>query len=331
MFDVRDVFHSLYREKLLAALQVVHDEPYAGWIVKLVSQHLQVFFARIELGERAAEVHKNETRRLRFLRVLHSNRCCLYCLMARPEHVLGCNHALCDRCVRRFGTRASRLEHVFQIGRCHYCDWNKKPLIVELKPPTAGVRILSVDGGGVRGIVPLQYLSLIQQSIGEEMSVQDLFDVAFGTSAGECSSSRDPRRDTDKHDVGGLIVLGLFIQRWSIEECVQRFNSLTRDFFSARRPKSMLRSLHRYYKGFMSNGIYDTEKLERCLQENFGEASLLFTFPTFGVSRVKAAVVATTTEDTTAMVLSNYNGAQPCASKSGEPGSWSTPTEREHI
>ena len=58
-------------------------------------------------------------------------------------------------------------------------------LRAELKPPTAGVRVLSIDGGGVRGIVPLEFLNALQGLLGFDMHLQHMFDLAFGTSAGE--------------------------------------------------------------------------------------------------------------------------------------------------
>lgn len=55
-----------------------------------------------------------------------------------------------------------------------------------LKPPTAGLRILSVDGGGVRGVIPLMFLNHFE----DELSVlggyiSDCFDYVCGTSAGK--------------------------------------------------------------------------------------------------------------------------------------------------
>jgi patatin-like phospholipase/acyl hydrolase len=56
------------------------------------------------------------------------------------------------------------------------------------KPPTAGIRILTVDGGGVRGIVPLKALLQLEEAmnhlLGYSGSIQEHFDLAFGTSSG---------------------------------------------------------------------------------------------------------------------------------------------------
>lgn len=57
-------------------------------------------------------------------------------------------------------------------------------LTVTLKPPTAGIRILTIDGGGIRGVVPLEFMRKLQDKVGPDCPIQDLFDLAFGTSSG---------------------------------------------------------------------------------------------------------------------------------------------------
>ena len=51
-------------------------------------------------------------------------------------------------------------------------------------PENAGVRVLTVDGGGVRGLGTLQYLKSLQERIGLPYPVQENFDLAYGTSSG---------------------------------------------------------------------------------------------------------------------------------------------------
>lgn len=58
-----------------------------------------------------------------------------------------------------------------------------------LHPPTAGPRILSIDGGGVCGVIPPEFLRLLQKVVRRNCEVQSLFGLAFGTSSGK--SSRD--------------------------------------------------------------------------------------------------------------------------------------------
>ncbi|XP_021983158.1 patatin-like protein 5 isoform X3 [Helianthus annuus] len=61
---------------------------------------------------------------------------------------------------------------------------------ITLPPPCSGnlITILSIDGGGIRGIIPgviLQYLeSQLQELDGQEVRLADYFDVVSGTSTG---------------------------------------------------------------------------------------------------------------------------------------------------
>lgn len=44
--------------------------------------------------------------------------------------------------------------------------------------------MLTLDGGGVRGIATLQYLKNLQERIGLPYPVQENFDLVYGTSSG---------------------------------------------------------------------------------------------------------------------------------------------------
>lgn len=114
-----------------------------------------------------------------------SNQTCLPCLRRKPEYVLSCGHSVCDTCVRIFGCPVLGSEYTYELKSCPLCSsgW----LTVALKPPTAGVRILSIDGGGIRGVVPLEFLGILQNVVGPNCPIRDLFDLAFGTSSGELS------------------------------------------------------------------------------------------------------------------------------------------------
>ena len=142
-------------------------------------------FAKLEMdGVGAQSLHRHHLKQSAMpWSQMQSNRTCLYCLGRKPEHVLTCGHSLCETCIRTFGWPHAAIEYRYQIECCLLCQSGS--LKVTLKPPTAGFRILSVDGGGVRGIVPLEFLVLLQNTIGATCRIQDLFDLAFGTSSGK--------------------------------------------------------------------------------------------------------------------------------------------------
>lgn len=58
-------------------------------------------------------------------------------------------------------------------------------LTVEPKPRTAGPRVLVIEGGGVRGIVPLRIMLSLQERLGPKLPLYDMVDLAVGTSSGE--------------------------------------------------------------------------------------------------------------------------------------------------
>jgi len=64
---------------------------------------------------------------------------------------------------------------------------------VKTLPPTAGVRVWTFDGGGVRGLATLQYIQELQDKIGLPYPVQEHFDVAFGTSIGKVTLRKSLR------------------------------------------------------------------------------------------------------------------------------------------
>jgi patatin-like phospholipase/acyl hydrolase len=61
-------------------------------------------------------------------------------------------------------------------------------LKVKVHPPTAGVGVLCIDGGGARGVIPLKLMKRIQDRIGLSIPFQRFFKVAFGISSGKLGS-----------------------------------------------------------------------------------------------------------------------------------------------
>jgi patatin-like phospholipase/acyl hydrolase len=54
-----------------------------------------------------------------------------------------------------------------------------------LKPRCAGARILTLDGGGIRGIVELSVLQALHNAVGlGDFAMRDMFDLIVGTSTG---------------------------------------------------------------------------------------------------------------------------------------------------
>ena len=80
---------------------------------------------------------------------LISQTACYCCLFEPPEHVLPCGHILCTSCIRIYGR--PRGNTIVEVQDCpiesgntqNYHSWNFN---VYLKPKTAGIRVLTLDG-----------------------------------------------------------------------------------------------------------------------------------------------------------------------------------------
>ncbi|CAO2647539.1 Nn.00g084610.m01.CDS01 [Neocucurbitaria sp. VM-36] len=214
-----------------------------------------------------------------------SHTTCFCCLRELSEHPLPCGHVLCTPCIKSYGKQHKELSASYIMASCPLHDYDTvftPPWPVYFKPPLAGVRILSLDGGGMRGIVILEVLRCIQSELGHHIPIQDFFDLIVGTST------------------GGIIALGLGVKNWSVSDCSRWFLSLVRRAFDTRIPG-----------GFRFNkSKYRTKPLEDVLKECFGEEAMFGGVPEIpsGYAR-KVAVTAATETGEQAVIFTNYNRA----------------------
>lgn len=104
---------------------------------------------------------------------------CYACLFGRPEYTLPCAHVICFDCIREFDqSSTSEIYPGIAIHKeCVLCSSNCNPngiwpYTVEYQPDLSGVRVLALDGGGVRGIIQLSILQRLEDLV-------DL-DIPFG-------------------------------------------------------------------------------------------------------------------------------------------------------
>ena len=120
---------------------------------------------------------------------LKSNKTCFACLQFAPDHILRCGHGFCEECVKDFGLKSERYQYGITIDHCILCNegaGEPGPVhLVHLQPRCAGVRLLTLDGGGVRGIVEIAILEKIEHRVGLGVPIRDLFDLIVGTSTGK--------------------------------------------------------------------------------------------------------------------------------------------------
>ncbi|KAI9799077.1 MAG: hypothetical protein M1833_004271 [Piccolia ochrophora] len=300
-FSPGDVFEELYSSHCEWALESFFKTSEMTQLFRLkLRSRFQDGYSLVEAGTvSSAELRRQSLRDYKPLLVeLRTNTTCLCCLRRKPEHTFRCGHTICDVCAVIFGLPLMGVPYLFRLAECLLCRDNA-PLKIKIKPPQAGVRVLSVDGGGVRGVIPLEHLSRLQQAIGPRCRLQDLVDIAVGTSS------------------GGLIVLALFLNDWDIGRCSTMFEDLSRRFFHRRRvfgikPFSYLRE---FFYRWLSDGKYNAAALEETLKEIFGDARKMF--DSTHLSGTKVAVTATTISNATPFIFSNYNGTGERVRQSG--------------
>jgi len=117
-----------------------------------------------------------------------------------------------------------------------------------LNPLTSkGVRVLAIDGGGVRGLVALEALRQLEETCGRP--VHQLFDYIVGTST------------------GGLLAVALGLKRMSITECEAMYKNFAGTIF-VQDWRSGLKQVTQAAK-------YDVAALEGVLVDSIGQESLL--------------------------------------------------------
>ncbi|KAI1132761.1 hypothetical protein F5Y10DRAFT_230731 [Nemania abortiva] len=229
-----------------------------------------------------------------------SHSICLCCLRELPEHPLQCGHVLCTTCTKTYGELESRLGEnggsITQPGqisltRCPLHVPRKtefglvEPRTIDLKPDLAGVRLLCLDGGGIRGIVELEVLKQIEMYLGGHLPIQLFFDLIVGTST------------------GGIIAAGLGIKNWRVSECIEKFETLADKAFTRR-----LLGIHDIPIIGRAGRKYRTKPFEEVLRTVFRD-DYLFGGPYIdpGHYRTKVALTSTTATGSTPIVLANYN------------------------
>ncbi|KAL7784152.1 hypothetical protein V8C37DRAFT_420748 [Trichoderma ceciliae] len=217
---------------------------------------------------------------------LRSHATCLYCVRKIPNNPLPCGHLLCKACIQFHGSNQGQgLYHLYNCPLHPMETHWPNPALVKFKPQDAGVRVLCLDGGGVRGIVELVFLQAVQKELGDHVPIQNFFDLIVGTST------------------GGIIALGLGVKHWSVSECIYHFKNLCRQAFTPRGPTFMkplaIVGLKSYYR---------TKPLENALQSAFDQNEVLYGEPKPGSPMsIRVAVTATVASDNRPTILSNYN------------------------
>ncbi|GBG71579.1 hypothetical protein CBR_g8995 [Chara braunii] len=122
-----------------------------------------------------------------------------------------------------------------------------------------GVRILAMDGGGMRGMATVRMLRRLEKGTGKR--IYELFDLICGTST------------------GGMLAVALAVKRYSLDQCEEIYKSLGKVVFSDPVPKdaeaaTWREKLDQVYKSgamnirvIMHGSKHNSEEFERLLKE----------------------------------------------------------------
>lgn len=245
---------------------------------------------------------------------------CSVCVCAPWDTLLQCEHGLCRLCLMASFEQEQGSSHVL-IDRCPVCLKEPPiPYTINPIPPTAAVRVLALDGGGVRGIVQLEILHLLEQRIGLDVPFTSFFDLMVGTSIGKhefeirCFYGKYKEHSLTSY-AGGICAIGLGRCGWSIEECKEKFLALTRQAFpSMSKPEEYLswatggwyKTIRDVTKILIKDSLYDTAQIESILKEAFGSASVMAA-PQTDSNTCRVAVVANEASKETCAILPTYN------------------------
>ncbi|KAI0544412.1 hypothetical protein F4679DRAFT_576867 [Xylaria curta] len=219
-----------------------------------------------------------------------SHSACFSCLRELPECILPCGHILCQSCVRAYGRQTSRTS--IELSRCplHVREsFEKSSHAFSFKPPQAGVRILSLDSGGVGALVELYALRAIQELLGPKLPLRLFFDLIVGTSA------------------GGLAALGIGTRGWSVDEAISKFKTLAKEVF---KPRDLSRILFlEDFSNVFHGSFYKTQTPESGLKREFSD-EFLFGGNSSLQQMPKVAVTSSSLFGKQAVILTNYNRPQ---------------------
>ncbi|OQD76228.1 hypothetical protein PENANT_c121G06279 [Penicillium antarcticum] len=273
-FDPDLVFNSLYRRGCLEGWRILEDDD-EHQHCNAVFEHFTQYFRSMSPTRSSAAIRKDILRSY-YLQWngLSSTTTCFYCLCRPPEHMLACRHAICDTCVVVFGTPSKCAEYHFDIIKCPLC-YKPSPLTFRQLPPTKRPLVLSLDGGGVRGIIQLGLL---------------------------------------RTSVGALNEIDLILNGTSAEDGFRKFPAFARKVFqlaSAPSQKFSVSSCAKWIKcliGFFADGQYDGDNLENTLKEAINPMRRMFDVSTTLSAGSRLAIITSRISDGKACVLANYRG-----------------------
>ncbi|CAG7935874.1 unnamed protein product [Penicillium salamii] len=303
------VFAALYERLCLGIWNERFQSHIAGVSFRFVHQ-----FGQLSAVRTSAAIRKETLHRLyRRWGGLRSTTTCVVCLCRPPEHMLPCKHAMCDTCVVIFGYPSSLGEYHFEVAQCPICEERSNVTVRQL-PPTKHPVILSLDGGGVRGLIQLGLLRALERRIG--VPIASLPDLCTGTSVGTyeywpIGYYRSQTNGTGY--IGALSAIDIILNQSSVTQCFNAFPDLARKIFRRSSNSPVPRCIQCLASAFnlTTEGVYDSHGLSQIFKAVVGPSRRIFDVATASPAGCRVAIVASRTSDRKACVLANYRGTSP--------------------
>lgn len=188
MFEPETVFSELYSAPCAAALNLHFPQEITNFLIQKILRRFKQHCEYRSAGRASSmELHiANISTQGSNWRTIFSRRTCLICLSRTPQQFFPCGHSLCDVCVSTLGRPLLGEEYCYEHKICLLCQ-HPETCSFRIRPPTSGVRVITFDGGGIRGVMSLEVAILLQGILGPALAIHDFFDYAAGTSSGKAS------------------------------------------------------------------------------------------------------------------------------------------------
>ncbi|XP_005100571.1 calcium-independent phospholipase A2-gamma [Aplysia californica] len=166
-------------------------------------------------------------------------------------------------------------------------------LLGHVKPLSApGIRVLSIDGGGTRGLVTIEFLKALEKQSGRK--IHELFDYVCGVST------------------GALLAILICLYKLPLDRCEELYKDCSTQMFTRNRVLGTTKLVWSY-------GFYDSQSWEEILKREMGEKSLIEFARDPDVPKVSAISSLMNSQRMSSHLFRTYN--TPPGASSQYPGS----------
>lgn len=293
----------------------------------LLEKEMTKQFKRYQRLGSSKDAHVEQLIRMRrSIRNMQSDATCLVCLRRRPQTTLPCGHSICYLCLSIFCHHDASDPGLVHIHNCVVCRARLVRVTIRVPPPTAKIRILSLDGGGIRGAGELECLAALESQIRLPYPVIRHFDVCFATSCGKLQL-----KQTQRYLALTCTGVGIMLKLCDgadVLSCRAYFKDSTRQAF---RPRSALRYLKKLNVPWLYNFVltfilmctdskYPSRNLDRLLEAEYGSHRRIMDHSLANETGITFGLTLTKAGSTDTVIVTNYNGVGAPRNSKGKYG-----------